>query len=99
MIAFASDRPGGGGVIYVMNADGSDLWTLNGRSASDAAWSPDGRTIALTQHDGDFEVYLLNADGSGRRNLTRSPGDDAFPVWSAGRRNYGATKKSSAQDD
>jgi hypothetical protein len=38
-------------------------------------------------HDRDFEIYLVSADGSGRRNLTRSHGDDAFPVWSAGATN------------
>jgi TolB protein len=35
------------------------------------AWSPDGRKIAA-----------LNADGSGRRNVTRNPAHDADPAWS-----------------
>ena len=31
----------------------------------------------------DFEIYVINADGSGQRNLSREWGlDDAFPVWS-----------------
>ena len=39
------------------------------------AWSPDGRRIAfLTGRDGNFEVYVMNADGSGQRNLTRKQG-------------------------
>ena len=39
------------------------------------AWSPDGRRIAfVSDRDGNFEVYVMNADGSGQRNLTRNAG-------------------------
>ena len=31
---------------------------------------------------GDFDVYVINADGSGLRNLTREWGLDGMPVWS-----------------
>ena len=53
--------------------------------ASLASWSPDGRKIAFTGGDGD--VYAINADGSGRRNLTRKPVDygadeGPAPAWS-----------------
>jgi TolB protein len=38
------------------------------------AWSPDGRRIAfMTLMDGVPDVYVMNADGSAKRNLTRSP--------------------------
>jgi TolB protein len=30
----------------------------------------------------DFEIYVMNADGSGLRNLTREWGLDGLPVWS-----------------
>jgi hypothetical protein len=50
------------------------------------AWSPDGARIAFsTNRDGDLEVYVMNADGSGVANLTRNPGTDegwAYPTWS-----------------
>jgi Tol biopolymer transport system component len=39
-----------------------------------AAWSPTGQQIAF--HAGDYkaeEVYVVNADGSGRRNLSNNP--------------------------
>ncbi|HUF35023.1 MAG TPA: hypothetical protein VMN37_03685 [Gemmatimonadales bacterium] len=46
-------------------------------------WSPDGSRIAFTSDaDGDPEIYLMNADGSGRVRLTRTPGRDAHPVFS-----------------
>jgi len=47
------------------------------------AWSPDGRKIAFaSRRDGDREIYLVNADGSGTRNLTRNPAADFAPIWS-----------------
>ena len=47
------------------------------------AWSPDGRKIAFTsERDGNSEVYVMNANGSGQRNLTRDPAYDADPTWS-----------------
>jgi hypothetical protein len=36
----------------------------------------------LRQHrDGNDEVYVINTDGSGPRNLTRNPARDGHPVW------------------
>jgi Tol biopolymer transport system component len=29
-----------------------------------------------------WEVYVVNADGSGQRNLTRNPATDFTPIWS-----------------
>ena len=31
---------------------------------------------------GDLDIFVINADGSGRANLTNSPGRDAVPAWS-----------------
>ena len=39
------------------------------------AWSPDGRRIVfVSDRDGGFEVYVMNADGSGQRGLTHRSG-------------------------
>ena len=47
------------------------------------AWSPDGRRIAFASgRDGNFEIYVINADGSRQRRLTRNTGRDVGPVWS-----------------
>ncbi len=32
---------------------------------------------------GDFEIFVMNVDGSGLRQITHSPGDDLAPHWSA----------------
>jgi Tol biopolymer transport system component len=35
-----------------------------------------------TNPEGDFEIFLMNADGSGVRQLTANRFDDEFPSWS-----------------
>ena len=46
-------------------------------------WSPDGSRIAFSSdRDGDFDVYVMNADGSGVTNLSDNPAEDSLPAWS-----------------
>lgn len=48
----------------------------------DARWSPDGTQIAFwSDRDGNREVYVMNADGSGEHNLTQSAGPDTLVDW------------------
>jgi hypothetical protein len=47
------------------------------------AWSPDGSRIAFaSDRDGDWNIYVMNADGSAPKRVTRSPGVDRNPSWS-----------------
>ena len=74
-----------GGRVSVVNADGTGERTL--ADGGQAAWSPDGRRIVYTGPPGGppekrGDVYVMNADGSARRNLTRNPSFDGFPVCS-----------------
>jgi hypothetical protein len=49
----------------------------------DAAWSADGRKIAfMSERDGNAEIYVMDADGSGETRLTNDPGFDADPTFS-----------------
>ena len=49
------------------------------RDDSVPAWSPDGRKIAfVSKRGGNAEIYVMNTDGSGQRNLTRNPTDDGL---------------------
>ncbi len=53
--------------------------------AEDVAWSPDGRWLAYSRPDLDFnsEVFVLPADGSGEPvNVSQHPKGDYAPVWS-----------------
>jgi Tol biopolymer transport system component len=56
---------------------------------SEARWSPDGTKIALTFTEGNrysgysWDVYVLNADGTGMRRLVPGPqADRSSPTWS-----------------
>jgi TolB protein len=69
-----------------MTADGSGQTRLtrgNAFQSAPPAWSPDGRRIAFaSERDGNAEIYVVNADGTGQRNLTRDPGYEGDPAWS-----------------
>jgi TolB protein len=46
-------------------------------------WSPDGKHIAfISSRDGNREIYVMNADGSGETRLTNNDADDLLPSWS-----------------
>jgi Tol biopolymer transport system component len=73
-----------------MNADGSEARRL-ARDAAEPSWSPDGRKIAFKKQFRDrqqigerqSDIYVMNADGSGQRNLARAAGNrESQPVWS-----------------
>lgn len=82
-IAFYSESQKG---ICIMNADGT---SVTGRITSgwsaDPAWSPDGEKIAFTVGDNDvgYNIYVVNADGTGEKQLTVGRHVWEYPNWSA----------------
>ncbi len=74
----------------VRNLDGSRLDVLPADIYVEyQAWSQDGTKIAFMSqepgasgNDPDYNIYVMNADGTGIRRLTDTPGTDGFPSWS-----------------
>ena len=49
-------------------------------------WSPGSTKLAFTAvTENNFEIHVINADGSGQINPTNHPADDILPAWSPGR--------------
>ena len=71
--------------IYVMRTDGTDQRDLTPDNFRHAwpRWSPDGQRIAFTsRRTGDYELWIMNRDGSGLHQLSKSSGGHYAP-WSA----------------
>ena len=50
---------------------------------TDAAFSPDGRSIAYaSDRGGNFDIWVQSLDGGQPRQLTHSPAQDTQPAWS-----------------
>ena len=69
----------GGGDIYTVNADGSNLSHLT--YGMDPSWSPDGSQIAFSRWTTPWGIYTVNRDGSNER-LVFSSNVARSPVWS-----------------
>jgi major membrane immunogen (membrane-anchored lipoprotein) len=41
-----------------------------------------GKIAFDSTRDGNYEIYVMNADGSGQTNLTNNPAKDGMPAWS-----------------
>ena len=99
LIAFDSRRNGStdvytmnqdGSGVTRLTGDHPDDDDVEGVIDETPSWSADGETIAYTSTrayttGGDFDrdIWVMNADGSGKRNLTESlPGDENDPHFS-----------------
>ena len=85
-IAFASVRAGKA-TIWVMRPDGSGRRRLSRVYGEYPAWSPDGRKIAFDHVDfgsgsTDWDIWVMNADGSHARPLIASGASEQGPAWS-----------------
>lgn len=61
-----------------------DLQTITNVDEDTApALSPDGKQIVfMSRREGNWEVYIINADGTGLQRLTNDPAEDGLPTWS-----------------
>jgi Tol biopolymer transport system component len=90
-IAFTSYRDGNA-EIYLMNTDGpstgsgvtSAVTRLTNSAGDDeaASWSSNGSQLAFASNrDGDYEIYVMNTDGSGQSQLTNNDVQDRWAAW------------------
>ena len=88
-IAIESNRPGKVGInpeIFIVDVASGELTNLTQDPAFEAnpAWSPDGAQIAfVSDRSGNAEIWVVNVDGSGLRQVTNSPTVGEWrPAWS-----------------
>ena len=80
----------GDGDIYSVSRSGGARVKLTTQAGinTDPAWSPDGAHIAFASNtDGNYDIYVMNADGSGVIQLTDDGAgppaiSNRFPNWS-----------------
>jgi len=76
--------------VYVVPAAGGTEVNLTDQPASDPSgwdaspsWSPDGSQIAfISDRDGNPDIWVMDADGGNRANLTASIEHETDPEWS-----------------
>ncbi len=79
---------GARGEVFTVPAEHGEVRNLTGTPGvreMDAAWSPDGRSIAyLSDASGEYEIYVRPADGSGEARRLTTDGDiwRFAPAWS-----------------
>jgi len=89
-IVFTSDRDRGDGYvdIYITSSTpGSPVTRLTSNTGEvwdvHPAWSPDGSKIVFGRFDThDYEIFVMNADGSNVIQLTDNDVNDYQPAWS-----------------
>ncbi len=74
--------------IFAVSADGKELEQLTEDGASRSpVYSPDGTRIAyVSDRDGDYHIFLMDANGSNAVKLTKTPPgvDNVEPSWPHG---------------
>jgi TolB protein len=69
--------------IYKANSGGGDATPIVGDDGGLAAWSPDGKMIVYQKEvDGQKQLFLINADGSGKKQLTSGAALHVDATWS-----------------
>src|SRR5918997_460242 len=83
-IAFQSDRHGPV-EIYAMTPGDTATRITTSNNSYDPSYSPDGRRIAFicgSKTNSSYEAWVMNADGSGRRQVTKTSVAEQEPGWS-----------------
>ena len=96
-IAFVSTRVGNQ-EIFVIGPASTVRVTNNSFVDNQPTWSPDERRLAFTSIRNDnSDIYIINADGSGERRLTRDPSSDVDPTFGPDGRIYFASDRAGSR--
>jgi TolB protein len=70
--------------LYILDIATKTSTAITRDSGSNPRWSPDGKRIVYQANDdsGHRQVFGVNTDGSGRKQLTFGKGNDGQPVFS-----------------
>jgi eukaryotic-like serine/threonine-protein kinase len=68
--------------VWIVPVVGGTPHRVGDLRALEAAWSPDGRSIAYTTGSTGSEVHVASSDGSGSRKIWTAPGTSRWPAWS-----------------
>jgi Tol biopolymer transport system component len=82
---WVKDISGLGGAGYDPTDPGTNLTAGSPFRNGAPAWSPDGTKIAFhSNRNGDFDIFMMNVDGTGQVAITGDPRSDGYPVFSPG---------------
>lgn len=84
-IVFVTTDPGND-EIYLVTPDGGQSRRLTHNTwewDKHPSWSPDGQQIVFwsNRESGRRQLWIMNADGSGQRNLSNNEYNDWDPIW------------------
>ena len=79
-VSFEKKKP----IVYVQSLSGQRTIVANFKGNNSApAWSPDGNKLAIVlTYGANSQVYTINTDGSGLKQITKSTAIDTEPTWS-----------------
>ena len=83
-------------LLATQGSGGVDLWMLPENDTANAkrvtssgelqgrfTWTPDGRVVIGSNVSGSPDIWIMNPDGTGRKQLTQDPARDAQPTVSS----------------
>jgi Tol biopolymer transport system component len=84
-IVFSGSLPNQGTLgLVIASADGSGAHQITTDNGGNAQWSPSGNKLVYHADDGAShrQIFVINADGSGKKQLTNGKSNDGQPIWS-----------------
>lgn len=87
-IVYSKGDMGGWRSIFIVNSvETGEIRLTDGRNSDvDPSWSPDRKHIIFSSerdpHSGQYQLYIMDGDGSNLHQVTSSSGDNVNPSWS-----------------